>query len=738
MIESVKSVTPVQRPYGPGDRVGVLLPLPLPATYDYLVPDQMTLADGDFVAVSFGRREMYGVVWSGGAGDVPGAKLKPVLHVCPAPALPSVSRRFVDWVAAYTAHSAGAVLRMVMSVPDALKPPKPSKPKIAYTRSPGDPDIRLTAARRRVLDVLVEGESHSLSELARDAKVGSPVIRGLVEAGAIQAVELTGEDPPPPDWRYPGPLLSQEQSGAADHLRKAVEGGFAVTVLDGVPGSGKTEVYFEAVAEALKRQRQVLVLLPEIALGSQWLARFQDRFGAQPAQWHSDLNRGQRRQTWRAVAEGRERVIVGARSALFLPFPDLGLIVVDEEHEPAFKQDDGVAYHARDMAVVRANLGEIPVVLASATPSLETVANVRNRRYRRLHLPQRHGGATAPSISIVDLRARGPSRGRWLAPDLRDALAETAAQGAQSLLFLNRRGYAPLTLCRACGHRLRCPSCTAWLVEHRLMGRLQCHHCGYSVPVPQSCPECGAADSLTACGPGVERLAEEFEELFPDLRYTLATSDSLTGPAAAAELVRRIEAHDVDVVIGTQIIAKGYHFPLLTLVGVIDADIGLAGGDLRAAERTYQLLYQVAGRAGRGERPGRVLVQTHIPDHPVIKALSSGDRNQFLFAEGEARREAQMPPFSRLVALIVSGPDEAAVESAAQDLARSAPMGEGIRILGPAPAPLAFLRRRHRRRLLMKTPKSMNASAMARQWLSSCRVANSVRVQIDVDPYNFL
>ncbi len=735
MIEKFKSVSPVQRLYGPDDRIAVLLPLPLAGAYDYLVPSGMTVAAGSFVAVSFGRRELFGVVWGSGSGDVDAQKLKPILQVCPVPVLPSVSREFVDWVAAYTVHSAGAVLRMVMSAPDALKPPKP---RVAYTSVPAPPEIRLTSARERVLEVLADGTPRSIAELVRDAGVGAPVVKGLLQAGAVQAVETVIEQPPGPDWQCPGPVLSREQSDAADYLRKAVTGGFGVAVLDGVPGSGKTEVYFEAIAETLKQGQQVLVLLPEIALGAQWLSRFQVRFGAPPAQWHSDLNRVQRRRTWRAVAEGRESVVVGARSALFLPFPNLGLIVVDEEHEMAFKQDDGVAYHARDMAVVRANLGAISIVLASATPSLETVANVRNRRYSRLKLPKRHGGATVPSIAIVDLRAAVSSRGSWLAPEMCDALTQTAAEGSQSLLFLNRRGYAPLTLCRACGHRLRCPSCTAWLVEHRLLSRLQCHHCGYSVPVPKACPECGAADSLAACGPGVERLAEEFEATFPELRYTLATSDTLTGPRAAAELVRRIEAHEVDVIIGTQIVAKGYHFPLLTLVGVVDADIGLAGGDLRAAERTYQLLYQVAGRAGREQRRGKVLVQTHIPDHPVIKALSGGDRNAFLAAEDEARREAGMPPFSRLVALIVSGSDESTVEASARKLARVAPAGDGIRVLGPAPAPMSFLRRRHRWRLLLKTPKNVNASALARKWLGSCRLVNSVRVQIDVDPYNFL
>lgn len=735
MIECLKSVAPVQRRYLAGERVGVLLPLPLAGPYDYIVADDMTLAAGDYVAVSFGRRELVGVVWGDACGEVPADKLKAIRSVCAVPALPEVSRRFVNWVASYTAYNAGAILRMVMSVPDALKAPKAA---IGYVRTSSHPNIRLTAARQRVLALLSDGSPRFPTDLIHEAKVARTVLKGLLDSGAVATVEICREETATPDWRRDGPVLSQAQSDAAVALRKMVAGGFSVTVLDGVPGSGKTEVYFEAIAEALKGGHQVLVLLPEIALGAQWLSRFQERFGTQPAQWHSDLTSGQRRRIWRDVADGREKVVVGARSALFLPFPHLGLIVIDEEHETAFKQDDGVAYHARDMAIVRAQLGNIPIILASATPSLETVANVKSHRYGRLHLPQRHGGVVAPPIRIVDLRVRGSARDRWLSTEMREAIEKTASGGAQSLLFLNRRGYAPLTLCRACGHRVSCASCAAWLVEHRLIGKLQCHHCGHSVPVLNSCPECGAEDSMAACGPGVERLAEEFENRFPGLRYTLATSDTLTGPRAAAALVDRIENHEVDVIIGTQIIAKGYHFPLLTLVGVVDADIGLAGGDLRAAERTYQLLYQVAGRAGRAQRPGQVLVQTHFPDHPVIRALSGGNRNEFFQAESEARRDAQMPPYSRLVALIVSGTDEAVVDISARELARAAPRGEGIQVLGPAPAPMAFLRRRHRRRLLMKTPKTVNASALTRRWLASCRLPPSVRVQIDVDPYSFL
>jgi primosomal protein N' (replication factor Y) len=516
-----------------------------------------------------------------------------------------------------------------------------------------------------------------------------------------------------------------------------VGNGFGVALLEGVTGSGKTEVYFEAVAEALARGRQALVLLPEIALSAQWLDRFAARFGVAPVAWHSDLTPARRRDVWRDVAQGRARVVVGARSALFLPFPDLGLIVVDEEHDASYKQEDGVAYHARDMAVVRAQLGKFPAVLASATPSLETLANVQAGRYRLLHLPARHGGAPLPEVGVIDLRRTPPARRSWLAPPLIEAVRQTLEAGEQALLFLNRRGYAPLTLCRACGHRLQCPNCTAWLVEHRQQGRLQCHHCGLVSILPHKCPSCGAEDQMVPCGPGVERVAEEATQRFPEARIALMASDTLTGPDAAARLVAQMARHEIDLLVGTQVVAKGHHFPMLTLVGVIDADLGLGGGDLRAGERTFQLLTQVAGRAGRAAHPGRVLLQTFQPEHPVIGALASGDAQRFYTTEANERRAAGMPPFGRLAALIVSGPDAARVDTTAAQLARQAPRGEGIEVLGPAPAPLAFLRGRHRRRLLLKTERRINLQDLLRPWLAAVKVPNAVRVQVDVDPYSF-
>ncbi|MBM3571674.1 MAG: primosomal protein N', partial [Alphaproteobacteria bacterium] len=474
------------------------------------------------------------------------------------------------------------------------------------------------------------------------------------------------------------------------------------------------------------------------ALSAQWLERFERRFGVRPTEWHSELTSAERRANWRAIAEGQARVVVGARSALFLPLAELGVIVIDEEHDSAFKQEEGVIYHARDMAVVRAQLARIPAILVSATPSLESVVNVQVGRYDRIALADRHGDAELPTVEVVDLKLHPPPQGRWFSPVLHQAIAQTLASEEQVLLFLNRRGYAPLTLCRACGHRMECPHCTAWLVEHRLAGRLQCHHCGYVLPVPRQCPSCLAPDSMAACGPGIERIAEEVLAHFPQARFLILASDTIQGPRQAAEIMRAIREREVDIIIGTQVAAKGHHFPMLTLVGVIDADLGMAGGDLRAGERTYQLLHQVAGRAGRAERPGRVLLQTYVPDHPVIGALASGDRDRFLAAESAARQARAMPPFGRLVALIVSGPDGDAVDRVARALGRSAPRDNDVEVLGPAPAPFAVLRGRQRRRLLLKASRRVNVQALVRRWVDGVAAPASVRIQIDVDPYSFL
>ena len=726
-----------------------MLPLPLDAgTYDYRLPAGLDAGPGHFVVVPLGGREAIGVVWDGDPDPtLPAHKLKNVQAVLDAPPMGESLRRFVEWVAAYTLSPPGAVLRMAMSAPAALEP-LPAKAGWQAASGALREDVKLTPARQRVLDLLGPGEVRSGGDLAVAAGVSPGVVRGLADAGLlVPALMPRGAAFPRPDPDHPGPVLGPGQRAAADALRaKAAAREFGVTLLTGVTGSGKTEVYLEAIAECIRQGRQSLVLLPEIALSAQWLDRFRRRFGVSslargemcPALWHSELSARTRRDTWRAIAEGEAPVVVGARSALFLPFPDLGLIIVDEEHETAFKQEDVVIYHARDMAVVRARLAKASCVLVSATPSLETLTNAETGRYAHLHLSERHGSAGLPVVESIDLRSHPPERGRFLSPLLIEAVKDTLARGEQAMLFLNRRGYAPLTLCRSCGHRMRCPNCTAWLVEHRAQRRLQCHHCGHAEKLPEQCPECAAQGSLTPVGPGVERVLEEVEALFPDARRIVMASDTIAGPAAATAAAAAIAARQVDLIIGTQIVAKGWHFPHLTLVGVVDADLGLAGGDLRAAERTLQLLHQVSGRAGRAEAPGKVMLQTFSPDHPVMRALVSGDVAAFMAEEAAGRRPGHWPPFGRLAALIVSSEDEREADRAARDLGLAAPRLPGIEVLGPAPAPLALLRGRHRRRLLLKARRDVPVQPVLRDWVSRVDLPNSVRVQIDVDPVGFM
>jgi primosomal protein N' (replication factor Y) len=718
--------------------VRVLLPLPLAGAYDYAVPEGWdTPPPGTLVAAPLAGRTLPGVVWPGEPeGAVAEEKLRPLAALLPAPAMTAPLMRFIDWVARWTLSAPGAVLRMALSVPAALAPPRVRPGLVA---APGLDAAALPRARARVAAVLAEAPvPWAAADLARAAGVAPGVVAAMRAAGQLAVVALPETAAP---FRIAGeaPVLSAAQAEAAATLRAAVSrGGAGATLLDGVTGSGKTEVYLEAVAEAVARGRQALVLLPEIALSAQVIARFRKRFGQEPFVWHSDITGARRRDTWRAVAEGRAPIVIGARSALFLPFPALGVIVVDEEHETAFKQEDGVAYHARDMALVRAHLTGIPAILVSATPSLETLANVERGRHARLHLPERHGSAGMPGVETIDLRATPPARGQFIAPPLAAAIGETLARGEQALLFLNRRGFAPLTLCRACGHRFQCPNCTAWLVEHRYVKRLECHHCGHVEPVPPACPACGAEGSLTPVGPGVERVAAECRERFENVRIAEMSSDTIHGAAGAAHYATMIENREVDLIIGTQLVAKGWHFPHLTLVGVVDADLGLAGGDLRAAERSFQVLHQVGGRAGRAERRGRVLLQTWSPQHPVMQALVSGDVERFVSLEMAERRAGGWPPFGRLAALIVSSPDQAAADEAAAALRRSAPEGEAFRILGPAPAPLALLRGQHRRRLLLKAARTVDVQALLGDWLARTQVPRAARVDVDIDPVSFL
>jgi primosomal protein N' (replication factor Y) len=706
---------------------------------DYRVPHGMEVVPGSIVLAPLGPRQLPGVVWDPDRmpsdAEVGDNRLRNLASVYDLPPLSAPLMRLIEWTASYYLAPPAAVLRMALASASALD----DRRSVIEYRATGNVPERLTPQRVQALERI--GERQGLvRELAMIGDVSDAVIRGLVKIGAIEAVEVSIDDGYPlPDPDFAPPALSEEQTAAATELVSATEArDFSPILLDGVTGSGKTEVYFEAIAAALRSGRQSLVLLPEIALTEPFLRRFEARFGHQPVAWHSGLRQSQRRRAWRAIASGEAKVTVGARSALFLPYPDLALIVVDEAHETSFKQEEGVHYHARDVAVMRGRFEGCPVILATATPAIETQAQVALGHYRELKLPGRYGPAQMPEIAAIDLLQDPPMRGRWIAPTLVKALTETLERGEQSLLFLNRRGYAPLTLCRTCGHRFQCPNCTAWMVEHRLVGRLQCHHCGHIMVPPKHCPECKAEDSLVAVGPGVERIADEVAELFPEARRAIVTSDTLWSPAKAAEFVGRMEAGEIDIVIGTQLVTKGYHFPNLTLVGVIDADLGLQGGDLRAAERSFQQIAQVSGRAGRGSKPGRVFVQTHEPNAPVIRALVSGDAESFYAAETASRREANAPPFGRLAAIIVSSEDLREATRTAQAIAKSAPTVEGMEVYGPAPAPLAMLRGRHRMRLLVHARRALDVQDVIRAWLGALEWPRGVRVAVDVDPYSFV
>ena len=720
-------------------RVRVLVMNSALGPLDYRVPHGMAVEPGSIVIAPLGPRQLLGIVWEAeympSDAEVGDNRLRPLLGVVDVPPISAAMRRLVEWTANYYLAPPAAVARMALPSSYAMEGAR----TVTEYRATGDVPARLTPQRAQALERI--GDRQGLvRELATAADVSDAVIRGLVKSGAIEAVEVDIDSPfPVPDPDHARPALSADQRAAAGALTSDVAAAaFRPTLLDGVTGSGKTEVYFEAIAEAIREGRQTLVMLPEIALTEPFLGRFAARFGCEPVAWHSGLRQSQRRRAWRAIAEGQALVTVGARSSLFLPYRNLGLIVVDEAHETSFKQEEGVHYHARDVAVMRAKFEQVPVILASATPAIETRQQVALGRYAEVKLPGRWGAAELPVIEAIDLIQEPPERGRWIAPRLVKAMAETLERKEQLLLFLNRRGYAPLTLCRTCGHRFQCPNCTAWMVEHRLVRRLACHHCGHVEPTPRACPECANEDSLVAVGPGVERIADEVKALFPDARIAVVTSDTIWSPAKAAEFVARMEAGDIDIVVGTQLITKGYHFPNLTLVGVIDADLGLDGGDLRAAERTFQQISQVAGRAGRGAKPGHVYIQTHSPSAQVMQALISGDAEAFYAAETEARAEAGAPPFGRFAGIIVSSEDKACAHETATAIGRAAPEVDGMHVYGPAPAPLAMLRGRHRFRLLVHARRALDVQEVIRDWLGKLDWGAKVRVTVDVDPYSFL
>lgn len=715
--------------------VAVMVSVSVEGPYSYRVPAGMVVTRGSIVAVPLVGRLTLGVVWGPPKDNFAHNRLKDIAQVYDVPALSEELLKTVDWVSRYTLAPPGLVLRSVLRSTEALEPERP----IVAFRATGVEPAKMTPARLRVMDVLADGSAWTKTAIIGGSGVSASVIEGLEKAGALERIEVPA--PPivePPDPEAAVPVLSAEQAQAMAQIRELDVSGFGVALLDGVTGGGKTEVFFEAVADTVRAGRQGLILLPEIALTHTFIERFTRRFGTRPAEWHSDMTPAQRARVWRGVLSGQVRVVLGARSALFLPFRELGIIVLDEEHDGAFKQYEGVSYHARDMAVVRAKFAQARVVLSSATPSVESRNNANLGRYTHVLLQSRFAEAAMPDITALDMREEPPEKGHWIAPRLAREVFATLDRGEQALLFLNRRGYAPLTLCNACGHQYQCPDCSAWLVEHRFRGVLMCHHCGHEERVPKACKACGALDTLVAVGPGIERVAEEAEARFPGARKVILSSD-MGSNAQIRDRFAEIEKGEYDLIIGTQLVSKGHHFEKLTLVGVIDADLGLAHGDPRAAERTFQILTQVTGRAGRASKAGRAFLQTYHPTHPVMEAMVKGDREAFYRYELASREAGGLPPFGRLAALIVSANEHDPAFAYAKSILAAAPMADGLKLFGPADAPVAMVRGRHRVRLLAQSGKDFDLSGYVRFWLEQApKATGNLRVQVDIDPQSFM
>lgn len=715
--------------------IRVLLPKPFKEAFDYGVPENLSPQLGQYVLVPFGRQNIWGIVWEMDVtSSLKPSQIKPIQELSSLPPLSQETRDFLDWTATYTLSPLGSVSKMLLSVPEAIKAPTQT-----FYQLSGKQDFPMTPAREKIVQALKETVLLTKNALLEKAHVSSAVVSGLLKAGGIKTIVKEETPSPKEPITFQPCTLNPAQQEAGDLFRQAVQySTFKPFVLEGVTGSGKTEVYFEGIKEAIDQGKQSLILVPEISLSIQWVERFKKRFGIAPTLWHSDIPLSQKKKTWRAIAEVTAQVIVGARSALFLPYKNLGYIVVDEEHDHSYKQETSVIYQARDLAIMRGYKNHCPVILSSATPSLETLHNVDLGKYQHLHLPERHGASTLPKVAILDTKlSKKTKKAQWISEALQEEIKKTLEKKEQVLLFLNRRGYSPLIICHACGHHMECPNCSVWLVYHKKGNSLQCHHCHYKQVFPKTCPECGEEDTLRPCGPGVERVAEEVDLLYPDARTLIMTSDTLASPKTVEAHIQQIQNQEVDIIIGTQVMAKGHHFPTLTLVGVVDGDLGLGGGDLRAAETTYQLLHQVGGRAGRADLEGRVFIQTHNPDHPVMQALKAHNHKAFLALETEGRKLLNLPPFGKLASLIVSGKDPQKTEQFVQHLATLAPHHPEVEVLGPSPAPLHQLHRWYRWRFLIKTKKTISPQKFLTLWLEKTDTPSSMKIQVDIDPYSF-
>ena len=730
-----------------GDIVKVLIPNVINTGYDYRVTDDADI--GAFVRCTVMNRQYIGVIVGVGDSKLEQSKIKPIIEVCH---FGQLSKADIDWIykmSDWTLMAPGAVLRLIINVPDAFNPPATEQLYILNMNA----DFKMTDTRQAVCDAFQsnDNDAMSLNDIQNIAHVSASVVKTMIKNGIVTPTQQREKNKDLFHYEYHDTgtvALNNEQQAAADSIAKAIsENAFSVHLLDGITGSGKTQVYFDSALRAYNSGKSVLLMMPEIALTAQFMSRFEKRFGAPPVVWHSNLTAARRRDIWRGVANGTIKMVVGTRSALFLPWQNLGLIVVDEEHDTSYKQEDMGNYHARDMAILRAKIAGFPVVLASATPSIETLHNVALGKYKRLCLISRFGGAQLPKIETIDMRAQKPESYKItpdaenetsgnLSPQLCEEISNTLSKHQQVLLFINRRGFAPIVQCKKCGWVAQCPDCSVGMNYHKHMGKLLCHMCGKTQALPDKCPQCENAVSMR--GVGLEKIQEEVSVKFPNARTALVSSDTIISRESLERLVHKMENGEIDIVIGTQILAKGHHFPNLTLVGVVDADMGLFGTDFRAGEHTFQMLFQVAGRAGRGEFPGRVLLQTYQPEHPVIAAICACSRDDFIGADIESRKIAKMPPFGQLIAIIIEADKETTLKKYCEQLSNAAPQLNGGKIMGPIAAQIYQIRNWYRMRFLVAGSERANLQPIVRDWLNKVKQPANVRVKIDVNPQNFM
>ena len=731
-----------------GDVVKVLLPNVVNTGYDYRLNAPADL--GSFVECRVMNRPYVGVVWGFGDSGLPAEKIKSVVRVMDS-RLAVSDLQWIQRMSDWTLMTPGAVLKLIINIPDAFLPPRVEQ---LYSFD-FDTKIKMTNARQAVADAFSsnDNEPMSVNDIVNIAHVSPAVVRTMIKNETLRPSDsrvIENENRFVHEYHDMGNVtLNDEQSHAAAQIGDALShGGFSVFLLDGITGSGKTQVYFDAVLRAYNAGKSVLLMMPEIALTAQFMSRFESRFGAPPVVWHSNLTAARRRDIWRGVLNGDIRVVVGTRSALFLPWQNLGLIVVDEEHDTSYKQEDMGNYHARDMAILRAAIAGFPVVLASATPSAETLENVANGKYRGLKLTSRFGGATLPKIETIDLRENRPTTYKTsnaddapeiagaLSEPMCDAIAETLNNHQQVMLFINRRGFAPIVQCKKCGWTATCPDCSVGMTYHKRIGKLLCHMCGRTEPMPCKCENCEGEVSMR--GIGIEKIQEEVLARFPNARTAIVSSDTIASRQSLERIVSKMESGEIDIVIGTQILAKGHHFPNLTLVGVVDADMGLFGTDFRAAEHTFQQLFQVAGRAGRGAFPGHVLLQTYQPDNLVLNAICAGNRDDFMATDMAGRRMAKMPPYGQLVAVVIESAKENVLQKYCADLAAVAPSINGGRIMGPVPAQIYQIRNWYRMRFLISGDVRAKLQPIVSNWIARVKQPANIRVKIDVNPVNFM